>query len=142
MNKIPSINFTLNQTTRLNAIFVLLLGAVLFISNFYFELFVLEFVSIIFMVLGLVSFVLFTASFIRIYENSIEYRCGWLQECRNIKVTSIDNIVKGKNTYVINVKLSGKPIIVILHKLNYKDVPLFKVIMTNFQHDISLLNLK
>ncbi len=142
MKKNPLIIFILNEKSRLKGIFILFSGILLFVINFYFDFISLKLISLISMVIGFISYVLFSNNFISIFENYIEYKFGLLWPCKIIHMSSIESVIKGKNTFVINLKYSDKPLIVILHKLDYSDIFLFKAIMDNFQRDIHLLRHK
>jgi hypothetical protein len=139
MRKNPLIIFTLNEKLRLKGIFIFFIGILLFVLNFYFDFIILNFISIISIIIGFSSYVLFTNNFISIFEYYIEYKFGLLWSCRVIHMSNIESVIKGKNTFVINLKYSEKPLVVELYKLNCSDIFLFKAIMSNFQRDISLL---
>lgn len=81
---------------------------------------------IILIVLLSLKSIIFNKYLISFFVNHIEINMGILSGKQIININSIESIVKGTKTFVINLKWIKKPIIIELNKLNKTDVVSFK----------------
>jgi len=137
------VSFNYNEQLKLKNYSMLFVGLVLLpimiINNP-----VVALCLIVLIVIISLKLIVFNRHLISFFSNHIEINIGLFSGKQIINIDTIESIVPGQKTFVINAKLINKPIILALHNLNAADVVKFvatinKIIPSN---DYSYCHLK